>query len=47
VQEGRAENSGVPYPEIGGTPPRIPSAGEWNAAAAANNRVEIRWQPAT
>ncbi|HYP79286.1 MAG TPA: response regulator [Steroidobacteraceae bacterium] len=47
VQEGRAENTGVAYPEIGGTPPRIPSAGEWNAAAAANNRVEIRWQPAT
>ena len=47
VQEGHAEIPGVAYPEIGGTPPRIPSAGEWNAAATANNRVEIRWQPAT
>jgi len=47
VQEGHGENPGVAYPEIGGTPPRIPSAGEWNAAATANNRVEIRWQPAT
>jgi len=47
VQEGHAETPGVAYPEIGGTPPRIPSAGEWNAAATANNRVEIRWQPAT
>jgi CheY-like chemotaxis protein len=45
VQEGRNDNMIVPYPEIGGTPPRIPTAGEWNAAAENNNRVEIRWHP--
>ena len=33
------------YPEIGGDPPRVPTAGEWNAAAEANNRVELRWHP--
>ena len=42
--EGPAARS---YPEIGGTPPRVPTAGEWNAAAEANNRVEIRWHPGT
>jgi hypothetical protein len=36
-----------PYPDIGGTPPRVPTAGEWNAAAQANNRVELRWHPST
>jgi len=46
VQEGRNDNTVMPYPEIGGTPPRVPTAGEWNAAAEANNRVEIRWHPA-
>ncbi|HXC60275.1 MAG TPA: response regulator [Steroidobacteraceae bacterium] len=46
VQEGRAENTVMAYPEIGGTPPRVPTAGEYNAAAEANNRVEIRWHPA-
>jgi CheY-like chemotaxis protein len=45
VAEGRGDNTAVAYPEIGGTPPRIPTAGEWNAAAEANNRVEIRWHP--
>jgi hypothetical protein len=33
-----------PYPPIDGTPPRVPTAGEWNSAALANNRVEIRWR---
>jgi hypothetical protein len=47
VQEGRTDNTVMPYPEIGGTPPRVPTAGEWNAAAEANNRVEIRWHPAS
>jgi CheY-like chemotaxis protein len=47
VQEGRNDNVVTAYPEIGGTPPRVPNAGEWNAAAEANNRVEIRWHPAT
>jgi len=47
VQEGRNDNTVMAYPEIGGTPPRVPTAGEWNAAAEANNRVEIRWHPAT
>ena len=45
VGEGRGDATAVAYPEIGGTPPRIPTAGEWNAAAEANNRVEIRWLP--
>ena len=45
VAEGRGDTTAVAYPEIGGTPPRIPTAGEWNAAAEANNRVEIRWHP--
>jgi CheY-like chemotaxis protein len=35
------------YPEIGGNPPRVPTAGEWNAAAEANNRVELRWHAST
>ncbi len=35
------------YPDIGGNPPRVPTAGEWNAAAQANNRVELRWHAAT
>lgn len=34
------------YPEIGGNPPRVPTAGQWNSAAEANNRVELRWHPA-
>lgn len=34
-----------PYPPIDGNPPRVPTAGEWNLAAMANNRVEIRWRP--
>jgi hypothetical protein len=47
VGEGSSDAQSVPYPQIGGTPPRVPTAGEWNAAAEANNRVEIRWHPAT
>ena len=47
VAAGRSEGSGTPYPEIGGTPARVPTAGEWNAAALGNNRVELRWRPAT
>jgi hypothetical protein len=39
--------AGNPYPEVGGVPPRMPTAAEWNAAALGNNRVEIRWHPAT
>jgi hypothetical protein len=35
------------YPEIRGDPPRVPTAGEWNAAAEANNRVDLRWHPST
>jgi hypothetical protein len=46
IAEGRGDTTALAYPEIGGTPPRIPTAGEWNAAAEANNRVEIRWHPA-
>jgi CheY-like chemotaxis protein len=36
-----------PYPDIGGVPPRVPTAGQWNAAAEANNRVELRWHAST
>ncbi len=32
-----------PYPDAGAMPP--PTAGQWNAVAAANNRVEVRWLP--
>lgn len=46
VQEGRPEVVSLPYPESS-TPGHTVTAGEWNSAAAANNRVEIRWQPAT
>jgi CheY-like chemotaxis protein len=46
VQEGRPEIISLPYPEAGTAADAL-SAGEWNSAAAANNRVEIRWQPAT
>ncbi len=35
------------YPDIGGDPPRVPTAGEWNAAAEANNFVEMRWHSST
>lgn len=31
------------YPDTAATPP--PTAEEWNAAAVANNRVEVRWLP--
>jgi CheY-like chemotaxis protein len=47
VGEGSADDLKMPYPEIGGTPPHVPTAAEWNAAATANNRVEMRWQPTT
>jgi CheY-like chemotaxis protein len=43
VAEGDAATLQHAYPEIGGTPARVPTAGEWNVAAEANNRVEIRW----
>ena len=36
------EAPGYAYPESG-----APTAGEWNAVATGNNRVEIRWRPAT
>jgi CheY-like chemotaxis protein len=35
------------YPQIGATTAKAPTAGEWNAVAESNNRVEIRWHPAT
>jgi CheY-like chemotaxis protein len=41
VAEGDAEETIVDYPPPG---ERL-SAGEWNRAAAANNRVEVRWRP--
>ncbi|MEO6078418.1 MAG: response regulator [Steroidobacteraceae bacterium] len=36
---------GSSYPQADGTSSQVPTAGEWNAVAAGNNRVEIRWQP--
>jgi CheY-like chemotaxis protein len=41
VSEGDAEDTIVDYPPLA---ERL-SAGEWNRAAAANNRVEVRWRP--
>ncbi len=35
---GDASSAAVPYPQVGSAL----TAGEWNRAAAANNRVEIR-----
>jgi CheY-like chemotaxis protein len=47
VVAGRSDEAGTNYPQIGGNPPRIPTAGEWNAVAESNNRVELSWHPAT
>ena len=47
VAAGPADHVAVPYPEVTGKPARVPSAGEWNAAALRNNRVEISWHPVT
>ena len=47
VGAGRVEGTGTPYPEVGGNPPRVPTAAEWNAVAEGNNRVEMRWHPAS
>jgi CheY-like chemotaxis protein len=47
VGEGSANDLKMPYPEISGTPPHVPTAAEWNAAATVNNRVEMRWHPTT
>jgi len=33
------------YPDVSAAP--MPTAGDWNAVAAANNRVEVRWFPET
>ena len=44
VVEGADPTLSRAYPEVGGTPPRVPTAGEWNEAALANNRIEIRWR---
>ena len=41
---GSADQVARAYPDAAGTGRGV-SAGEWNAAAAANNRVEIRWRP--
>ena len=42
VAAASGEAPGYAYPQSG-----APTAGEWNAIAAGNNRVEIRWRPAT
>jgi CheY-like chemotaxis protein len=43
--EAKGEVPGRSYPETKGGE-RSSTAGEWNAVAADNNRVEIRWHPA-
>jgi hypothetical protein len=45
VSPANSEAPGTAYPEGPGGA-RTSTAGEWNAVAAANNRVEIRWHPA-
>jgi CheY-like chemotaxis protein len=45
VSPANSEAPGTAYPEGSGGA-RTSTAGEWNAVAAANNRVEIRWHPA-
>jgi CheY-like chemotaxis protein len=42
LSAGSPEEALTPYPPVSDTL----SAGEWNRAAAANNRVEVRWQAA-
>ena len=42
VTSGTLEQALRPYPQGGGA--TVPSAGEWNAAARANSRVEVRWR---
>ncbi|MEO8314495.1 MAG: response regulator [Pseudomonadota bacterium] len=41
VSAGQGEAAGRQYPEASST--HAPTAAEWNAVAAVNNRVEIRW----
>lgn len=42
VVAGTLEQALRPYPQTNGT--TVPSAGDWNAAAKANSRVEVRWR---
>jgi CheY-like chemotaxis protein len=42
LMTGSADQVVRPYPDAGNSG-RMVTAGEWNAAAAANNRVEVRW----
>lgn len=42
VTAGTVEQALRPYPQAGGA--TVPSAGDWNAAARANSRVEVRWR---
>jgi CheY-like chemotaxis protein len=44
LMTGSADQVARPYPDTGGTG-RVVAAGEWNAAAMANSRVEVRWHP--
>ena len=43
VVAGTLEQALRPYPQTNGS--TVPSAGDWNAAAKANSRVEVRWRP--
>jgi CheY-like chemotaxis protein len=47
VAEGNAISVQRGYPEVGGSPPRVPTAAEWNAAALSNNRIELHWRSST
>jgi hypothetical protein len=40
LSEGSGEETSVDYPAV----TEQLTAGDWNRAAAANNRVEIRWR---
>jgi hypothetical protein len=42
ISAGDADEAATAYPAVNDTL----TAGEWNRAAAANNRVEVRWQDA-
>jgi hypothetical protein len=42
INAGSSDEVVTPYPAVS----EALTAGEWNHVAAANNRVEVHWQPA-
>ena len=42
ISAGNSDEIVTPYPPVSDTL----TAGEWNRVAAANNRVDVHWQPA-